>query len=487
MKVKYCPSTQKRNNQDNQTANAEYQQKLKEYQDAVNKANAADATYQSKLKEYQAKLNKFNQDWQAYKNKNNLASNSNVISSGMVDQGLKLGKESSAKVTFSNTVGTNTATGWNLGDNNTGGKAGYTYTLGQGSPYLSWGKYPWTLTRRNSYGEGSTQYAFLANKINEPNISVTATYTNLHNSSYTDNNGTNHHISKIIATYKTSGNSTDWPILYINTDPSEGFWYMGVNPVSVTYQCFDENGNLIRFNNNAWITVSSLNAGPSAQNGRHEYAQGTGNITFHQLAGSSITNMGNGKMGSVFVNDHIRLKFNSDGSVNYGIVDNTAHGGRALYEAIGQPGGNFSKGKLIDNNYYDGKDGYSAWDNANGQGQYYGATVGQINNGATSYTISYSSDAYGTGMGNNVKEATYGTTWAMPSTTIPETPFKEKKPTPPTPPEKTPLPDEPVAPTLKTTTVHYHYDVFIFSVKARTFLIFHYNLTILYTIFSSLR
>lgn len=452
-------ATQKRNNQDNQTANAEYQQKLKEYQDAVNKANAADATYQSKLKEYQAKLSKFNQDWQAYKNKNNLASNSNVISSGMVDQGLKLGKESSAKVTFSNTVGTNTATGWNLGDNNTGGKAGYTYTLGQGSPYLSWGKYPWTLTRRNSYGEGSTQYAFLANKINEPNISVTATYTNLHNSSYTDNNGTNHHISKIIATYKTSGNSTDWPILYINTDPSEGFWYMGVNPVSVTYQCFDENGNLIRFNNNAWITVSSLNAGPSAQNGRHEYAQGTGNITFHQLAGSSITNMGNGKMGSVFVNDHIRLKFNSDGSVNYGIVDNTAHGGRALYEAIGQPGGNFSKGKLIDNNYYDGKDGYSAWDNANGQGQYYGATVGQINNGATSYTISYSSDAYGTGMGNNVKEATYGTTWAMPSTTIPETPFKEKKPTPPTPPEKTPLPDEPVAPTLKTTTVHYHYDV----------------------------
>ena len=451
--------TQKRNNQDNQTANAEYQQKLKEYQDAVNKANAADATYQSQLKEYQTKLNKFNQDWQAYKNKNNLASNSSVISSGMVDQGLKLGRESSAKVTFSNTVGTNTATGWNLGDNNTGGKTGYTYTIGQGSPYLSWGKYPWTLTRRNGYGEGSTQYAFLANKINEPNISVTATYTNLHNSSYTDNNGTKHQISKIIATYKTSGNSTDWPILYINTDPYEGFWYMGVNPVSVTYQCFDENGNLIKFDNNAWITVSSLNAGPNAQNGRHEYAQGTGNITFHQLAGASITDMGNGKMGSVFVNDNIRLKFNSDGSVNYGITDNNAHGGKALYEAIGQPGGNFSKGKLIDSNYYDGKDGYAMWDNANGQGQYYGATVGQINNGATSYTISYSSDTYGTGMGSNVKEASYATTWAMPSTTIPETPFKEKKPTPPTPPEKTPLPDKPVAPNLKTTTVHYHYDV----------------------------
>lgn len=63
--------------------------------------------------------------------------------------------------------------------------------------------------------------------------------------------------------------------------------------------------------------------------------------------------------------------------------------------------------------------------------------------------MTYSSDVYGQG-----PEGTYGNTWAMPSTTISQTPFKEKKPTPPTKPNI----EKPVSPTEKTTEVHYHYN-----------------------------
>ena len=174
--------------------------------------------------------------------------------------------------------------------------------------------------------------------------------------------------------------------------------------------------------------------------------QANNNIGLHQLAGSSITNH-NGLYYSTFVNDNMRLKLNSDGSVNYGIVENGN-----LYEANGTPGGKFTQGTLIKSNYKDGDNGYVAWDNSNGQGQYYGAVVGQVASGSTGYTITYSSDHYGKGMSNSYSEADYATTWAMPSTTIPQTPFNEKKPTPPTPPEK------PSEPTPKTTEIHYHYN-----------------------------
>lgn len=436
------------------TAIAKQKQKNSEqsnqYQEELNEYNRKLAQYQQDSAEYQRKLAQYNQDWNAYKAKNGIAANANVITSGMIDQGLRLQREGNAKVTFSNVIGTNNPSGWDLGNASQGGKSGFTFDMSH-TKYLSWGKYPWTLTRRNAYGEGSTQYAFVANAINEGRITVTATYTNLQNSSYTDEDGVNHKIAKIIATYSTSGNSTDWPLLYINADPTEGFWYMGVNPVEVTYQYFDENGNPIRFGDNAWITFSSLNAGnglhdSGAQDGRHEMVQANNNIGLHQLAGSSITNH-NGLYYSTFVNDNMRLKLNSDGSVNYGIVENGN-----LYEANGTPGGKFTQGTLIKSNYKDGDNGYVAWDNSNGQGQYYGAVVGQVASGSTGYTITYSSDHYGKGMSNSYSEADYATTWAMPSTTIPQTPFNEKKPTPPTPPEK------PSEPTPKTTEIHYHYN-----------------------------
>ena len=408
--------------------------------------NQENEQYQKDLAKYQTDLKKFNKDWAAYLAKNNIAMHGNVISSGMVNQGLKLDKESRAKVVFSNAQGTNNSNGWNLGNADQSGKTGFTYDM-SGTKYLSWGKYPWTLTRRDAYGEASTQYAFVANSINEGNFSVTATFTNLQNSSYTDNDGNNHKITKIVEKYSTSGNSTDWPLLFINTDPTEGFWYMGVNPVSVTYQLFDENDNPITFENNAWITVSSLNVGPNATKGRREYVQGTNNISFYQLAGSSITDFGNGKMGSVFVNDNIRLKFNADNSVSYAILEN-----HDLYSADGIPGGNFTKGDLLIRNYKNGQDGWINWDNSGEAGQYYGATVGLIAPGSNSYTMTYSSDVYGH---EPELEGTYGYTWAMPSTTIPQTPFKEKKPTPPTKPNI----EKPGSPTEKTTVVHYHYDV----------------------------
>ena len=78
-------------------------------------------------------------------------------------------------------------------------------------------------------------------------------YDNLTNSSYAG-----HKITKIIATYsnatpadsdlKNTSDPTIWPAnpqITVYSDPTDGFWYNRVANITVNYQFYDDQGNLI--------------------------------------------------------------------------------------------------------------------------------------------------------------------------------------------------------------------------------------------------
>lgn len=368
-----------------------------------------------------------------------------TITSGMVDQGLKLGKETNADVTFSDVTGDNNGgKPWDLTNNS--------YKLSKDSQYAFIGsdgqKYDWTFSSKKDGGEASKQWGFITST-NTSALHITATYTNLKNSSYTDARGVAHYIAKIVATYDAKSNGLGYPALWINTDPSEGFWYKGMTDVKVKYQLFDSNNTPIIFGNNAWVTFSSLNAGSGSfkqketKNGRHERVQGAGNITLHQLDGSSVT-LHDGLAYSVGPNDSTILK-NDNGTIKYALAREDG-----IYEAIGNPTSGFYQtgDKLFDNSDQAYQNGYRFWDNSNGDYQYYGAILGQITPGTDSYTIDYSTDVYGDGL----VLGTYNDTWAMPSTTIPTTPGISYT-------YHNYVAPKVDVPTPKTTEIHYHYDV----------------------------
>lgn len=112
------------------------------------------------------------------------------------------------------------------------------------------------------------------------NVAI-VTYTNLRNSYYIDSNGIKHNIAKIVRTFsdltsqntqlkdfvrqnvpndklKNTFNSLN-PSLIIYSDPTDGFWYNWASGITVTDKYYDEDGNQIDLNNNAYIAVTSLN------------------------------------------------------------------------------------------------------------------------------------------------------------------------------------------------------------------------------------
>ena len=90
---------------------------------------------------------------------------------------------------------------------------------------------------------------------------IEITYSNLSRSSYKGRK-----ISKIVATYSDIIRDKQSPrnvVLRIMSNPFEGFRYFYTFEVKVDYKYYDENNNLINFDNDdsAWITAGSLNAG----------------------------------------------------------------------------------------------------------------------------------------------------------------------------------------------------------------------------------
>lgn len=300
------------------------------------------------------------------------------------------------------------------------------------------------------WGDLSTYaYTFVPSE-KQGTITVTATYTGLTKSSYTDANGVTHQISKIVRTFKWDGSTSaaqttgtvdgvKGVTFFINNQPQEGFGYYG-GTVTETDQFYDQNGDLITIGPNAYISVSSLNSstngnsvttgsvlggGWSVKNGRVEGAKGVDNVVLKPIQGSSVRlDSKTGWLNAPEGNDSICVGF-GDKTGKYSYVGN---GGKTLYNLTLNESGNWVVGDAIlqgtgENGTVTSTDiwnaGYAWWDGSNGAAgntQYFGAAAGEIDPGSTSITVAFYTN------GELLDSGNYWGTWAMVSTTIPSSP-----------------------------------------------------------------
>lgn len=175
-----------------------------------------------------------------------------------------------------------------------------------------------------------------------PGDVITATYTNLNNSKY---NGTK--IGKLVRVIKVAEVPTGSDMqVWVPNDPSMGFWYgnldnnaVGNQTLNVSDKLYDENGNPITLNGNAYISAGSLN------NFYNHLEEVRGdNSTAVPINGSSIA-------------------VQSDG-----------------YAYSPQP--NWAGAPINPNNTSEGY--YPVWDSANSSNRYIGAIIYKVNQGANS-------------------------------------------------------------------------------------------------------
>ena len=316
------------------------------------------ATYQSQLADYQQKL----AAWKASSG----VQNPDGISSSEVTQALTLGREPQAKVTVSNLAGT------------------------KGN-----------IDTSKEYNTDSISYEYRFNG-SIPGTALVATYTNLHNSYYYDDNGNKHLISKIVRTFSNLTkqpwvSSWNWnsspenngnPLIWIYDDPADGFWYYFSSGVTVTDQYYDEQGNPISFGNNAWLAISSLNNENRDKNGNPlnnthvERVEALLGAKAFSLRGSSVSN--------------------HDG-ILYADTNNTH-------------GSGLNNGE---------------WDTRNSPNIYYGSGLMKLSGNSVSLRFSTTFNGFD---GRDTWQV-----WAITSTIIPSTPGPNK-------------------PTQKTSSINYHYD-----------------------------
>lgn len=337
---------------------------------ATQKQNNAD--YTSKLTEYNQAQQNYQRELTNWRNSHSDSINPNGVSISDVQQQLSLGREPNASYSIA-------------------------------TSHLHYGLNPKDIVGTGIDSSKGTQI-WLTNS--EPGTIVTVTYTNLNNSYYTDSNGNKEKISKIVRTFSNGlienvtasivDGKKEHRILVFN-DPTDGFWYNGLQGVTVTDQYFDTLGNPITISSNTgYLAVTSLNAcygdknavtltGPSRHVEQVTPMYGGKAIA---LLGSSITNNG----GSLYA-----TKTNSDD------VASTWNG----------PG---------------------KWDNK-GLNEYYGS--GLISLYGNSFSLRFSCQRGNFNDGNN-------TVWATMTTIIPETPGPKYK--------------GPKKPNPKSSSIHYHYD-----------------------------
>lgn len=219
-------------------------------------------------------------------------------------------------------------------------------------------------------------------------VVLVATYTNLQHSYYTDDNGNKHNIAKIVRTFsdltkqnwisswdylKNPENNAN-PYLWIYDDPTDGFWYYYASGVTVTDQYFDEYGNPVNLNDDAWLAVTSLNniggtADQIANNAHVEQVTPLSGGQSYALLGSSVTN----------------------------------HNG-TLYADL-----NNTSGTGMNDGHWDSK----------GSEEYYGAGLVKLSSGTTSLRFTTHRDPTFTG-------ATPSNVWATTTTILPVTPGPDK-------------------------------------------------------------
>lgn len=306
--------------------------------------NAAKAKYDQDKAKYDQAKTKYDQDWAAYLAKNNAAKNANLIASSDIIQGLALNKEPNANISFSNVTGTNNADGWMLYD----GTNHKSYQMGGEHQRLDInGLTDWSLDYQG--GGHSKQWAFVPNTHDAgQHISVTATYTNLSNSSYTDLDGHTQKITKMVITYSMTSNGRNFPTLWVYSDPTDTIWYDGTDDVHVHMEMFNEQGQQITFGDNTYLSFSSLN------NDGNKY-QEWDNRTPTNGDGTPRAFWESNRTEGVIGSDTVQLKQLAGSSIqlhgNSGYSDDTSQSDR--FVAITNPDGTLKQWLYITNEHYD--------------------------------------------------------------------------------------------------------------------------------------
>ncbi|CAK8053878.1 GbpC/Spa domain-containing protein [Eupransor demetentiae] len=332
---------------DNAAGQADYEAKLKEYNKAKADNEAAEKEYQKELEAYQ----KAEKEW----------NDENSHKDGFTEKGLSQALDLNNEPTATAVVTTAGDTQW-IKNNQEVNQAYADPTLNNQVTDVNGHTTKWT---RVKVGKGG---------------SVTVTYTNLSNSKYE-----NHTISKIVKTFTYDENYDDQP-MYIDVpdNPSMNVWYNSLPNETHTHEFtrsvvesdsyYDSQDRQITFNDDAIITVGSLNNyfGNLPNNAHIEKAK-VDNATFVPINKGTISGHADG----------------------YAYSDN-------------------------DNTTAD-----SSWDNGNSPLFYKGTAVFQLNNGTkniVTHLITHSG-----------KEDNNTETWAQSSTKVPGSTIKPAKPYPPTP------------------------------------------------------
>lgn len=342
--------------------------------DAINRAIAQQKQYNN---EYQSELNRLNEGAKAQ-----------IITTDSVSQAFKLGNEPNAK---SEVTVLNNHIHYTKHDLNTDLIARYDFKSDI-NPYTT--------------GLGGNLFQI--------------TFTNLQNSTYKGSK-----ISKIVETVSdstptgntitaagnpvdTNGTSDEFFTFWGN--PVDGDWHS--TDITVSYQYYDANGNLINFagTNDAWLSIGSLNydQGPAdRKSGVSEGVKAISGTTIKQLAGSSVT-------------------VHNDG---WAYCDWDNYNGSGLNDG--------------------------SWDSPNSSNAYYGAVVFQLN--GTSASIRQGIRPWG---GANIaNDSLYhnrrlNDSWTVAATTLPQTKLQRKTSTVSYHYNKLNVNNIPD----KTTAVHYHYN-----------------------------
>lgn len=292
-------------------------------------------------------------------------SDTNAITSDSITQGLKLGREPDANAQVS--YGTQpaiqymTSKGWGA---NTDSKENYT-------------------AQYNGAVSGTV---------------ATVTYTNLHHSTYTGEDGVTHSISKIVRTFSNMQPFSAIPgktQLIINSDPTDGFVTVATS-VDVTDVYYDELGNPISFDpNTAYITVASLNS---------LYYQG---------------DFQDALTGKPYGTESVRPLSSTDKSYSLAGSSVTVHSDGSLY--ADQTNQDWAKNNSWKNSGHTG-----SWDSIGTDTTYYGAGVISLSGTEHKFRFFVQSDGmpsnFINGYQSYLQKDTQGGNWFTMSTVIPVTP-----------------------------------------------------------------
>lgn len=140
--------------------------------------------------------------------------------------------------------------------------------------------------------------------------SILATYTNLKNSAYIDNNGTSHKISKVTIKYtlNQTPSKEGTAVVQLSNDPNDTFWFYatdnnsGIMDFTLEPEFYDAAGNKINFDKggSAWLSLSSLN---HQKNDAIEYFN-PGNNDTRYIPGSTVVKHDDGRWYSDIINDN---------------------------------------------------------------------------------------------------------------------------------------------------------------------------------------